>query len=120
MEENHFAPDGADGGPYDLKIALIDNRLALDIIGPGYRRRHMLSLSPLRGVVRDYHMICESYYQAIRNATPQKIEALDMGRRGLHNEGSALLQARLAGKVETDQDTARRLFTLICALHWRG
>ena len=120
LEDNHFAPDGATGGPYDLKIALIDNRLALDIAGPGYQRRHMLSLSPLRGVVRDYHMICESYYQAIRNATPQKIEALDMGRRGLHNEGSALLQSRLAGKVETDQDTARRLFTLICALHWRG
>jgi len=120
LEDNHFHPDGAEGGPYDLKIALIENRLALDIAGPTYQRRHMLSLSPLRGVVRDYHMICESYYQAIRNATPQKIEALDMGRRGLHNEGSALLQARLAGKVDTDQDTARRLFTLICALHWRG
>ena len=120
LEENLFAPEGAAGGPYDLKIALIDNRLALDITGPGYERRHMLSLSPFRGVVKDYAMICESYYQAIRNATPQKIEALDMGRRGLHNEGSALLQARLAGKVETDLDTARRLFTLICALHWRG
>jgi uncharacterized protein (UPF0262 family) len=120
LEENHFAPDGAQGGPYDLKIALIDNRLALDIFGPGYQRRHILSLSPLRAVVRDYHMICESYYQAIRNATPQRIETLDMGRRGLHNEGSALLQARLAGKVGIDLDTARRLFTLICALHWRG
>jgi uncharacterized protein (UPF0262 family) len=120
LEENVFQPEGAEGGPYDLKVALIDNRLAFDITGPDYQRRHMLSLSPLRGVVRDYHMICESYYQAIRNATPQKIEALDMGRRGLHNEGSALLQARLAGKVATDQDTARRLFTLICALHWRG
>ena len=71
-------------------------------------------------MVRDYAMICESYYQAIRNATPQKIETLDMGRRALHNEGSELLKARLAGKVETDLDTARRLFTLICALHWRG
>jgi uncharacterized protein (UPF0262 family) len=120
LEENYFAPEGAAGGPYDLKIALIENRLALDIEGPGYQRRHLLSLSPLRGVIRDYHMICESYYQAIRNATPGRIEALDMGRRGVHNEGSALLQARLAGKVETDQDTARRLFTLVCALHWRG
>jgi uncharacterized protein (UPF0262 family) len=120
LEDNHFAPDGAHGGPYDLRIALIDNRLALDISGPGYQRRHLLSLSPFRSVVRDYHMICESYYEAIRNATPQRIEALDMGRRGLHNEGSALLRARLAGKVETDEDTARRLFTLICALHWRG
>lgn len=120
LEDNFFAPDGAEGGPYDLRIALIDNRLALDITGPGYQRRHILSLSPFRSVVRDYAMICESYYDAIRNATPQKIEALDMGRRGLHNEGSALLQTRLAGKVETDLDTARRLFTLICALHWRG
>ncbi len=120
LEENDFAPEGAEGGPYDLRIALIDNRLALDITGPAYQRRHLLSLSPLRGVVRDYRMVCESYYDAIRNATPQKIEALDMGRRGLHNEGSTLLQRRLAGKVEIDLDTARRLFTLICALQWRG
>ncbi len=120
LEDNQFTPEGAGGGPYDLKIALIDNRLALDITGPGYERRHILSLTPFRGVVRDYAMVCESYYDAIRNATPQKIEALDMGRRGLHNEGSALLQARLKGKVDTDLDTARRLFTLICALHWRG
>ena len=120
LEDNRFAPEGAAGGPYDLTISLIDNRLALDIRGPGYQHRHLLSLTPFRGVVRDYAMICESYYEAIRNATPQRIEALDMGRRGLHNEGSALLQARLKGKVETDVDTARRLFTLICALHWRG
>src|SRR4051794_39395167 len=120
IEENSFAPEGDLGGPYDLRIALIDNRLALDIRGPGYERRHLLSLSPLRGVVKDYRMICESYYEAIRNATPQKIEALDMGRRGLHNEGSSLLQRRLAGKVDIDLDTARRLFTLICALQWRG
>ncbi len=120
LEDNTFIPEGSHSGPYDLRIALIDNRLALDITGPHYQRRHLLSLSPLRGVIRDYYMICESYYQAIRHATPQRIETLDMGRRGLHNDGSALLQARLAGKVETDLDTARRLFTLICALHWRG
>ena len=120
LEDNFFAPDGAEGGPYDLRIALIDNRLALDITGPGYQRRHILSLSPFRSVVRDYAMICESYYDAIRNATPSQIETLDMGRRGLHNEGSSLLRERLAGKVDTDADTARRLFTLICALHWRG
>jgi uncharacterized protein (UPF0262 family) len=120
LEENEFAPEGAAGGPYDLRIALMEGRLALDITGPDYQRRHLLSLSPLRGVVRDYRMVCESYYDAIRNATPQKIEALDMGRRGLHNEGSSLLQRRLEGKVALDQDTARRLFTLICALQWRG
>ena len=120
LEENHFAPAGSERGPYGLKISLIDGRLALDITGPSYERRHLLSLSPFRGVLKDYRMICESYYDAIRNATPQKIEALDMGRRGLHNEGSALLQQRLAEKVELDVDTARRLFTLICALQWRG
>ena len=120
LEANHFAPEGAEAGPYHLTIALIDNRLALDIVGPGFQRRHLLSLSPFRGLIKDYFMVCESYYEAIRNATPQQIEALDMGRRALHDEGSALLQRRLEGKVETDLDTARRLFTLICALHWRG
>jgi uncharacterized protein (UPF0262 family) len=120
LEQNYFRPEGAVGGPYDLRIALIDNRLALDITGPGYQHRHLLSLSPFRGVIKDYFLVCESYYDAIRNATPAQIEALDMGRRGLHNEGSNLLRERLAGKVDTDPDTARRLFTLICALHWRG
>jgi uncharacterized protein (UPF0262 family) len=120
LEANYFRPEGADGGPYDLSIALIENRLALDIQGPAYQQRHLLSLSPFRGVIKDYFMVCESYYDAIRNSTPAQIEALDMGRRGLHNEGSTLLRTRLEGKVETDIDTARRLFTLICALHWRG
>jgi uncharacterized protein (UPF0262 family) len=120
LEANHFAPAGADGGPYSLTIALIDNRLALDIIGPGFQHRLLLSLSPFRSLIKDYFLVCESYYDAIRNATPQQIEALDMGRRALHDEGSALLRQRLEGKVETDLDTARRLFTLICALHWRG
>ena len=120
LEDNYFQPEDAPGGPYSLRISLIENRLALDISGPDYQRRHILSLSPLRSVIRDYYMICESYYQAIRNATPQRIETLDQGRRGLHNEGSDLLQSRLKGKVETDKDTSRRLFTLICALHWRG
>jgi uncharacterized protein (UPF0262 family) len=120
LESNYFRPEGSPGGPYDLRIALIENRLALDIQGPEFQQRHLLSLSPFRGVIKDYFLVCESYYDAIRNATPARIEALDMGRRGLHNEGSTLLQARLKGKVDTDLDTARRLFTLICALHWRG
>lgn len=120
LEENYFQPEGSEAGPYDLRLGLIDNRLAFDVRGPAYEKRHLLSLSPFRGVLKDYFMVCESYYHAIRNATPQQIEALDMGRRGLHNEGSQLLKERLAGKVETDTDTARRLFTLICALHWRG
>ena len=120
LEENYFRPEGADRGPYDLKMGLVENRLLLDVRGPGYQKQHILSLSPFRSLIKDYFMICESYYQAIRNSTPAQIEALDMGRRGLHNEASDLLRTRLAGKIETDLDTARRLFTLICALHWRG
>ena len=119
LEQNVFRPQGAERGPYDLKLALIENRLAFDITGPSYAKRHLLSLSPFKTVIRDYFMICDSYYAAIREATPSQIEALDMGRRGLHNEGSELLRERLEGKVETDLDTARRLFTLICALHRR-
>jgi len=120
LDGNYFEPAEAAGGPYDLKLSLVENRLAFDIAGSGYERRHLLSLSPFRGVIKDYFMICDSYYAAIRNSSPQQIEALDMGRRGLHNEGSTLLRERLEGKVKTDLDTARRLFTLICALHWRG
>jgi uncharacterized protein (UPF0262 family) len=120
LEENYFKPEGGEGGPYELKMGLVENRLLLDIRGPAYERRHILSLSPFRSLIKDYFMICESYYQAIRNSTPAQIEALDMGRRGLHNEASELLQTRLTGKIDTDLDTARRLFTLICALHWRG
>jgi len=120
LDGNYFEPAEAAGGPYDLKLSLVENRLAFDITGPNYERRHLLSLSPFRGVIKDYFMICDSYYSAIRNSSPQQIEALDMGRRGLHNDGSNLLRERLEGKVKTDLDTARRLFTLICALHWRG
>jgi len=120
LEENYFAPEGADEGPYDLHMGLIDNRLVLDVSGQGYEKRHILSLSPFRSLIRDYFIICESYFQAIRNATPAQIEALDMGRRGLHNEASELLMTRLKGKVDTNLDTARRLFTLICALHRRN
>jgi len=120
IEQNYFAPEGAPTGPYDLKMGLVENRLVLDVRGPDYERRHILSLSPFRSLIKDYFMICESYYQAIRNSTPQQIEALDMGRRGLHNEASNLLRTRLQGKIDTDLDTARRLFTLICSLHWRG
>lgn len=119
LQDNDFRPVDAAGGPYALKVSLLADRLALDVTGPDYARRHLLSLNPLKPVVRDYLMICESYYQAIRDASPAQIETLDMGRRGLHNQGSELLQARLAGKIDTDSETARRLFTLICALHWR-
>ena len=120
LEQNHFAPEGASGGPYDLALSLIDGRLAMDIVGPGYAHRFMLSMSALRGTIKDYFIVCESYYQAIRNATPHQIEALDMSRRSLHNEGSALLIERLNGKIAIDMPTSRRLFTLICALHRRS
>lgn len=120
IEENVFEPLEAEGGPYDLHLTMVENKLALDIRGPGYERRHLLSMSPFRRVLKDYRMICESYNAAIRNATPGQIEALDMGRRGVHNEGSDLLRERLTGKVDMDHGTARRLFTLICALHWRA
>jgi uncharacterized protein (UPF0262 family) len=101
---------------------MIDNKLSFDIRSASGDRliTHVLSLTPFRRVMRDYFMICESYYEAIRTASPTQIEAIDMGRRGLHNEGSELLRERLAGKATFDLDTARRLFTLICALHARN
>ncbi len=120
IASNSFRPEGAERGPFALRLSTVEARLALDVTGPDYERRFLLSLSPLRGVIKDYFMLCESYYAAVRNATSSQIEALDMGRRGLHNEGAALLKERLHGKVTVDEDTARRLFTLICALHWRG
>ena len=121
LEQNSFAPVDAPGGPYDLRLSMTEGRLCFDITdGAGFERRHLLSLTPIRGVIKDYFMVCDSYYDAIRGATAQQIEALDMGRRGLHNEGSEKLQERLSGKVEIDHLTARRLFTLICALHFRG
>jgi uncharacterized protein (UPF0262 family) len=119
LEENSFAPEGEAQGPFDLKLGLIDQRLALDITGEGYHHTLLLSLTPLRRVIKDYFIICASYYDAIRNSTPHQIEAIDMTRRALHNEGSSLLAMRLEGKVAVDLATARRLFTLICALHKR-
>ena len=120
VEQNSFIPDGAAGGPYALALSSQDNRLAFDIAGPDFSRTHVLSLTPMKTVIRDYGLICESYYEALRGSSPSQIESVDMGRRGLHNEGAALLKTRLDGKVEIDQETARRLFTLVCALYRRG
>jgi uncharacterized protein (UPF0262 family) len=122
LEENSFAPVGHDGGPYCLVLQVVENRLVFDIrteSGDAVIAHH-LSLSPFRRLVKDYFLVCESYYQAIRAATPSHIEAIDMGRRALHNEGSELLQERLKDKVAIDFDTARRLFTLLTVLHWKG
>jgi uncharacterized protein (UPF0262 family) len=122
VEQNLFAPEGVDDGPFTLHLSITGNRLVFDI-----KREdgapviaHLLSLTPFRRIVKDYFMICDSYYQAIRTATPDRIEAIDMGRRGIHDEGSRTLQERLKGKVRVDFETARRLFTLICVLHWKG
>lgn len=122
LEENEFAlVDGA-GGPYTLHLSIAENRLVFAVGDENWKpiTSFMLSLSPFRKIVKDYFFVCESYYAAIKTAPPSRIEALDMGRRGLHNEGSQLLMQRLDGKIVTDFDTARRLFTLICALHWKG
>lgn len=122
IEDNSFQPAGHDGGPYTLRLSMADNRLVFDIrLTDGTAvMAHLLSLTPFRRIVKDYFLICDSYYQAIRSATSERIEAIDMGRRGLHDEGSRILMERLKDKVTVDFDTARRLFTLICVLHWKG
>ncbi len=120
IEKNSFDPEGAaeagSEGPFDLRLALEDNRLVFDITGPNFARKIMLSLAPFKTMLRDYRMICESYYEALKNATPAQIESIDMGRRGVHNEGAELLSERLKGKVSIDHETGRRLFTLVNAL----
>ncbi|QLQ12995.1 MAG: UPF0262 family protein [Brevundimonas sp.] len=119
VEKNVFQPVGAATGPFALKLSSQDGKLAFDISGPDFARVHGVSMSPLNKVIKDYIDICDSYYEALRGADASKIEAVDMGRRGLHNEGAEVVQQRLSGKVEVDQETARRLFTLITALYRR-
>ncbi len=125
VEENSFGLSDAAGraaGPYRLAIGLREGRLILAVSDEAGAplMSHLLSLQPFRSVLRDYLMLCDTYYQAIRTASPSRIEAIDMGRRGLHDEGAALLGARLAGKIEADRGTLRRLFTLLTALHYKG
>ena len=122
LEENHFRPVDAAPGPFRLKLGIEENRMVLDIRDEADAPvdRVLLPLAPFRGIVKDYFLVCESYYQAIRRSSPSQIEAIDMGRRGLHNEGSEQLRERLADRLEIDFDTARRLFTLLCVLHIRG
>ncbi|OCJ17623.1 hypothetical protein A6U87_01400 [Rhizobium sp. AC44/96] len=122
IEENSFTPIGHGGGPYRLNISLVESKLvfAISTDGGDPVATHILSLTPFRRIVKDYFLICESYYEAIRSASPSRIEAIDMGRRGIHNEGSQTLKDRLNGKIDVDFDTARRLFTLVCVLYWRG
>ena len=122
VEENVFAVPGAEKGPYQLHLGLVAGRLSFEIRSEAGQPlvQHLLSLSPFRKVIKDYFLICESYYEAIRTATAERIEAIDMGRRRVHDEGAGLVVERLAGKAEIDFATARRLFTLIVALSWKG
>jgi uncharacterized protein (UPF0262 family) len=122
LEANSFRPVESKGGPYKVVLSVEDNRLVFDIRHEDGSEdcRVQLSLTPFRTVIKDYFLICESYFKAIRNAPPSQIETLDMSRRGVHNEGSELLRERLKDKIETDFDTARRLFTLLCVLHLKG
>jgi uncharacterized protein (UPF0262 family) len=122
IEENFFRPIRSPHGPYTLFLSVADNRLLFDIRNEEKEEmgQIMLSLTPFRRIIRDYFKVCDSYYEAIRSAPPSKIEALDMGRRALHNEASELLIQRLDGKIELDVDTARRFITLISSLYFQG
>jgi uncharacterized protein (UPF0262 family) len=121
-EANAFCVVGEDRGPYVLMLGMSEGRLVLDVSEENGERVvvHHASLGGLRKLVKDYALICESYHAAIRDAPPSRIEALDMGRRGVHNEAAELLQESLASHFIIDTETARRLFTLVCALHVRG
>ena len=122
IADNAFLPAGRDAGAFRLGLSIQDGKLVLDVSdaeGEG-AIRHILSLTPLRSVIKDYFLICDSYYAAVRGSSPSHIEAIDMGRRGVHNEGARILAERLGAKISVDFDTARRLFTLVCALAWRG
>lgn len=122
LDANTFALEGRDDGPYRLTLGIIEDRLVFSIGNEMVETivTHVLSLTPLRRLIKDYFIVCDSYYDAIRSAPPSRIQSIDMGRRALHDEGSRILLDRLKGKIAVDHDTARRLFTLVCALHWKG
>lgn len=126
LEGNYFRPvamlDRACDGPYRLLLRVEDGRLVMDLADGDDQPLGIINftLAPFRRTIREYFAICDSYYKAIRNATPMQIETIDMARRGIHNDAAEQLKDRLAPKVEVDFDTARRLFTLICVLHIKG
>ena len=129
LEANHFEVVGRDDGPYSLRLGVADDKLVLrvtpqpiaDSAGTeGEPAVIAIAMLPLRRVMKDYFLVCETYFDAIRTAPPSRIQQIDVGRRALHDEGATALIERLAGRVTLDQTTARRLFTLVCALHWRG
>ncbi|WP_193176483.1 UPF0262 family protein [Oricola nitratireducens] len=123
LEENKFQVVGDEkSGPYKLSLSIMEGRLVFDVTRENGDKvaTHILALGPFRRIIKDYYMICDSYYEAIKMSTPGQIETIDMARRGVHNDGSQTLMDRLSGKLDMDFDTARRLFTLVCVLHWRG
>jgi len=126
IDGNSFELEGRDEGPYRLLIGIVDDKLALSVFHAGSPAEaepivsHRLSLTPFKRIMKDYFLVLDSYYQAIRSSQPSHIQAIDVGRRGLHDEGSRVLAERLEGKIKIDFDTARRLFTLVSALHWKG
>ncbi|MEZ5899288.1 MAG: UPF0262 family protein [Hyphomicrobium sp.] len=122
LDGNSFAVDGMDVGPYRLNLAIVDDRLQLTVRDEDAEAvaSHQVPLTPLKRVMKDYFLVCDDYYDAVRTAPPSRIQAIDLNRRTLHDEGSKILAEKLEGKVKVDADTARRLFTLLCALHWKG
>lgn len=122
LESNEFKVVGHDAGPYRLGLSIVEDRLVFRVGNEDQDELfvHNLALQPFKKIIKDYFLVCDSYYEAIRSAPPSKIQAIDVGRRGLHDEGSRLLSERLDGKIDVDFDTSRRLFTLLCALHWKG
>jgi len=122
LEKNRFSPEGGHTGPYILRLSVQEDRIVFNIHDQQDTALTAVNLptSSFRKLIKEYFLVCESYFEAIKTASPSRIEAIDMGRRGLHDEGSELLRERLEDKIEIDFDTARRLFTLVCVLHLRG
>lgn len=120
LDGNAFTVEGSDCGPYKLHLAVVEDRLQMTVDGDGPSFSHQVPMTSLKRIIKDYFLVCESYYEAVRSAPPARIQAIDVNRRALHDEGSQVLREKLQGKISLDPDTARRLFTLVCALHWRG
>ena len=122
LDGNAFALEGIDQGPYALHLTIAEDRLQIAIATEDGAEvaQHHVPLTPLKRIIKDYFLVCESYYEAVRTAPPARIQAIDVNRRGLHDEGSQILREKLAGKITIDSATARRMFTLVSALHWKG
>lgn len=122
LDGNSFRVEGFDQGPYKLNLSVAEDRLQFAVarVDDTAVAQHQVPLTPLKRIIKDYFFVCESYYDAVRTAPPARIQAIDINRRTLHDEGSQILVEKLAGKIAVDASTARRLFTLVCALHWKG